>query len=60
MKFHIYNTSRTYRGDIELDDLESLIDLIDEFKSEIIIKRYNNPLNKEILYVIEVYDDYRE
>lgn len=60
MKFHIYNTNRTYKGDIEIENLESLLDLIDEFKNEIIILKYNNPLNKEIKYAIEVYDDYRE
>lgn len=60
MKFHIYNTSRTYSGDIEINDLQALLDLIDELKNEVIIKKYNNPLDKDIEYTIEVYDDYRE
>jgi len=60
MKFHIYNTARTYSGDIEINDLQALLDLIDELKNEIIISKYNNPLEKETKYAIEVYDDYRE
>lgn len=62
MKFRMYNTKGTFNGDIGIDSLETLCEFVNMFNNEIIIGKYNNPLDKEkeVKYFLEVYDDYRE
>ena len=57
MKFKLINSSASFKGEIELNTLEELINWIKEIGEDIIIQLNHFGEGED---VIEIYDDYRE